>query len=567
MTKCMIAGFLSGIVLIALGFISGYMIFPPVVHEKIIESVELKHGTDQYNRWKEMPQPLDFKVYIFNVTNGDEVMVGLVPKLVEVGPFVYKQYRKKHNIRFSRDKERVTYIENERFEFDAEASYPLTEDDKLVVLNMHMNSILQIVDKQVRQTVSNMTRGFDRVLNNTPVVNIFKRILDRYASFQSILQLAEAETVSLMSIVNGQINNIFGPNTNSMFITTTPREYLFDGVEFCKNPIGVAGIVCRQVEDRNSTTIRRGENGSLKFAFFSHKNRTNDGQYEINTGIRKLDKLLKIEKWRHSRTLGMWKANKNGSPSTCQYINGTDATAASPFRQKGDSFYIFSSDICRSVQLFYDGETKFNGIPGYHYVTKQNFLNEIGPEYATDCFCVDKIKGALGREDGCLYSGALDLTDCIDAPVVITSPHFYEADQRYGLMVDGLNPSAEKHQIFMDIEPNTGYPLRGGKKIQFNMFIRKIERITLTDRLKTTLFPAIWVDEGIELNEDMSNMLKGDLINILKMLDIIQWVLVGVGAALSISMLIWFVLQKKKINPSTSVEPIYAVKGDYFNLI
>ena len=50
-----------------------------------------------------------------------------------------RQYRKKHNIRFSRDKERVTYIENERFEYDAEASYPLTEDDKLVVLNMHMN--------------------------------------------------------------------------------------------------------------------------------------------------------------------------------------------------------------------------------------------------------------------------------------------------------------------------------------------------------------------------------------------------------------------------------------------
>ena len=82
---------------------------------------------------------------------------------------------------------------------------------------------------------------------------------------------------------------------------------------------------------------------------FKQKNRTNDGQYEINTGIRKLDKLLKIEKWKHSRTLGMWRANKNGSPSTCQYINGTDATAASPFRQKGDSFFIFSSDICRYI--------------------------------------------------------------------------------------------------------------------------------------------------------------------------------------------------------------------------
>lgn len=59
-------------------------------------------------------------------------------------------------------------------------------------------------------------------------------------------------------------------------------------------------------------------------------------------------------------------------------------------------------------------------------------------------------------------------------------------------------------------------------------------------------------------------MLKKDLINILKVLDIVQWVLVGVGAALSLSMLIWFVLHKKKINPSTSVEPIYVVKGkDY----
>ena len=61
-------------------------------------------------------------------------------------------------------------------------------------------------------------------------------------------------------------------------------------------------------------------------------------------------------------------------------------------------------------------------------------------------------------------------------------------------MVDGLNPSPEKHQIFMDIEPNTGYPLRGGKKVQFNMFIRKIERIS---KKKVEILKIVIINERI----------------------------------------------------------------------
>lgn len=56
-------------------------------------------------------------------------------------------------------------------------------------------------------------------------------------------------------------------------------------------------------------------------------------------------------------------------------------------------------------------------------------------------------------------------------------PHFYGADPVYGLMIDGIYPSPEKHNIFLEIEPRTGSPLRGGKKLQFNMFLKKIEEI------------------------------------------------------------------------------------------
>lgn len=59
------------------------------IYSHIQQNVRLVKGTDQYGRWVEVPQPLDFKVYIFNVTNVDEIQRGLQPKVEEIGPYVY----------------------------------------------------------------------------------------------------------------------------------------------------------------------------------------------------------------------------------------------------------------------------------------------------------------------------------------------------------------------------------------------------------------------------------------------------------------------------------------------
>lgn len=48
----------------------------------------------------------------------------------------------------------------------------------------------------------------------------------------------------------------------------------------------------------------------------------------------------------------------------------------------------------------------------------------------------------------------------------------------------------------------------------------------MTSNFKTPrLFPVLWVDEGIELNDEMAGLIKGDLINTLLILDIVQWTL------------------------------------------
>jgi len=66
----------------------------------------------------------------------------------------------------------------------------------------------------------------------------------------------------------------------------------------------------------------------------------------------------------------------------------------------------------------------------------------------------------------------------LDAPVVGTLPHFYDADERYNLLIDGMNPMEANHSIFMDLEPTTGSPVRGGKRMQFNMFLKRISQIS-----------------------------------------------------------------------------------------
>lgn len=54
------------------------------------QSVIIADGSEQYKRFVQLPQPLTFKVYIFNVTNPYSVQQGAIPIVKEIGPYVYK---------------------------------------------------------------------------------------------------------------------------------------------------------------------------------------------------------------------------------------------------------------------------------------------------------------------------------------------------------------------------------------------------------------------------------------------------------------------------------------------
>lgn len=65
----------------------------------------MKNETKTMEWWKDSPiQPL-IKVYIFNYTNIDDFMSGRDKKIKvqEVGPFVYKEFGQRVNLKFNED--------------------------------------------------------------------------------------------------------------------------------------------------------------------------------------------------------------------------------------------------------------------------------------------------------------------------------------------------------------------------------------------------------------------------------------------------------------------------------
>ncbi|XP_052846716.1 sensory neuron membrane protein 2 isoform X1 [Drosophila gunungcola] len=555
-----------GVCVAALGGYCGWVLFPNMVHKKVEQSVVIADGSEQYKRFVKLPQPLNFKVYIFNVTNPDRIQQGAIPIVEEIGPYVYKQFRQKKVKHFSRDGSKISYVQNVHFDFDADASAPYTQDDRIVALNMHMNAFLQVFEREITDIFQGFANRLNSRLNQTPGVRVLKRLMERIRGkppfswvhgiiisivdgVKSVLQISENDPGLALLLVhlNANLKAVFN-DPRSMFVSTSVREYLFDGVRFCINPQGIAKAICNQIKESGSKTIREQSDGSLAFSFFGHKNGSGHEVIEVHTGKGDPMRVLEIQKLDDSHNLQVWlNASTEGETSVCNQINGTDASAYPPFRQRGDSMYIFSADICRSVQLFYQADIQYQGIPGYRYSIGENFINDIGPEHDNECFCVDKLANVIKRKNGCLYAGALDLTTCLDAPVILTLPHMLGASNEYRKMIRGLKPDAKKHQTFVDVQSLTGTPLQGGKRVQFNMFLKSINRIGITENLPTVLMPAIWVEEGIQLNGEMVAFFKKKLINTLKTLNIVHWATLCGGIGLAVICLIYYIYQKGRV--------------------
>lgn len=506
-----------GAALVALGAVLGWLLFPYVVNIVIGKQLALKEGSDAWDRFVDLPIALDMQLSIFNVTNKEEIMRGAKPRLQEVGPYVYKQHRHKFDIKYNEKDDTVTYRQRLIHIFDQELSGRFKADDVVTVVNPALLSMMGI-------------------MQNIPVLSKGTMFVDAAAPL------------------------LF---PGGLFVTTTADELLFRGVRIkCGSLEGesaaaglasavranagipikprlAALITCSSFKRIKVPSVRVADNGDVLFSLFGMKNNTDDGLYTVQTGITQPEKLGQITAWEGKSSVTAW-----GGPN-CNKINGTQGDIFSPYITKETTISVFSTDICRSMALKYVQDTSFQGIDGYRFAPNWEVMASPEQNGNNYCFCPQSASG-LTKNNGCLRKGAMDLSGCQGIPVIVSYPHFFQADEVYQNGVEGLNPQESLHRMQLDIEPMTGTPLLGGKKMQLNFQMKQVDGVNLTSGVRDTLFPVAWMYEGAMLNTELLDLLNGLLFSKLEILNAIKYAMLALGAVMFTSGTVMFTVMRMR---------------------
>ncbi|KAF5295594.1 hypothetical protein FQR65_LT10397 [Abscondita terminalis] len=471
-----IAGF--GFVVLFLGIICSWYAFPRIVDYAIGKRIALVEGNEVYEIWRKQPFPQKLKAYFFNVTNPSEVQQGANPILKEVGPFVYDEYWERVNISIDEENDTITYMLKRSFYFNQNDSGCRSEDEMITMINgalvstaLQVNMILPAAIATVNEAIPYLYKG-----------------------------------------------------AKDVFIRATANEILFEGILItCHDP--EVEFICGAMKGMLPPTIEFTNNGTdFKFSLFGYMNTTLSGPFVIGRGIKNTTRGS-ILSYKGSSTLGVWPG------PACNMINGSDTTLFYPMKTPPEKIYAFSGDICRSMFVSYEKEIVFDGIPTWKYGNKKESIANTSDN---QCFCPLAKDEQYNDVVKCPTSGLIDITYCVKGPILASNPHFYLGEASLLKYAQGLNPKKELHENFMYIEPVTGSPVSGAKRLQMNVEVRRFADFDLLNNVSEGVFPMVWIEEGVTIPSKFKNELNSGLCQ-LSMLDTFKWVLIVSGILLMVS--------------------------------
>ncbi|KAJ8687778.1 hypothetical protein QAD02_023572 [Eretmocerus hayati] len=461
---------IAGVCLFVFGVAFGWVIFPSVLKSQIHKQVALKDGSPTRALWSKFPFFLEFRIWLFNVTNPDEIKAGAKPILREVGPYFFEEWQEKTDLVDREEDDTVEYNLKNKWIFRPDLSEGLTGQEILTLPHVF---------------ILVMAYGAEKV------------------------------NPSMMPIVNKAINSIF-KNPENVFVQVKAMDMLFEGLPIDCTVTDTAGsAVCGMVKQNADDLQKDGEN-MYRFSLFGARNDTpSKGRLRVLRGVKNLHDVGVVVESAGLKNISKW------NDTECDTFHGTDGTIFHPFFYEDEDVVSFSPDICRSLGTKFVEKTKVAGLKTNRYSV---IFDESSADPSKKCYCP--------KPDSCLKKGVMDLFKCVGAPLIASHPHLYEADEEYANSVDGLNPSKEKHQIFLDFEPFTGSPLSARKRIQFNIMIHKIPKIKIMKEFPDAMLPLFWVEEGVVMPDYLIAQVKGGH-RVVKIVGIMKWIMVLGGLCMA----------------------------------
>ncbi len=128
-----------GAILLVLGAILHWAVIPKIIHNKVIDQMQLRNGTEAFERFSKLPVPLQWKMTFFEISNPEEFDKNkdvMKLKFNEKGPYVFDERREKYEIEFSKDGFNVSYKEKRDYVFNTKLSGKgLSPDDSLKLVS------------------------------------------------------------------------------------------------------------------------------------------------------------------------------------------------------------------------------------------------------------------------------------------------------------------------------------------------------------------------------------------------------------------------------------------------
>jgi hypothetical protein len=109
-----------------------------------------------------------------------------------------------------------------------------------------------------------------------------------------------------------------------------------------------------------------------------------------------------------------------------------------------------------------------------------------------------------------------------------------------------MKPDKEKHQFFIDVEPQLGFPLAIRPRFQLNLVLFRVPDVPqLSKMAEEIVMPLVWIEGGFgEPSEEMVKAIKYHLADPDYLLMLSSIVCFGIGALLLLVALVYFVWSK-----------------------
>uniref|UniRef100_A0A914DUQ4 Uncharacterized protein n=1 Tax=Acrobeloides nanus TaxID=290746 RepID=A0A914DUQ4_9BILA len=490
------ASLLFGILLIVLGVVI-LSVAPHIIHEQIDEEAYLgRYPNGTYHKtvlkWISPKYEMFLQIWTFSVANAKQVMqFGDKPLVIEHGPYTFIEKQNKSWFQFIRNDTRILYRNDRTYFFSQKDSCKsCLLGDKVTVPNILFQKLVDILIDPSTSTIT------------------------RFA-----------------------LETLIGVSSETAYITVNVSDLLFDGYKdplvqkICGKPI--ISDICKKFGVPDRIGLFYGQNG------------TDDGVYEVNTGLEGIHSIGKVYSWNNmTGTL----PKKYWYGDQARMINGSDGQLFTPNLSPSDQIQVFSGKICRSVCFEHNTDIELEGIPAYRFSPCTSMNDPLVQR--TQGFCNPKspvyFKNESVQPVGCAPISLMDVSSCMPSSprIYISQPHFLDAPKEIHDAIQKLAPPTENDRMFVDIEPSSGAPIRANSVSQVNVGLLN-GNLSFLKNMSNAIVPLLWLNETAMLDADTHDQLM-TLVTAKRIYRIVSSLFLGFGVLLLLVFSIGIVANKYK---------------------